>query len=52
MLRAKKGVTYQGAEFTNLSFEIIKDKLSNLNRLKNWRPGKSKISDIVKVIKK
>jgi hypothetical protein len=28
MLRAKKGVTYQGAEFTNLSFEIIKDKLS------------------------
>ena len=31
---------------------VEKDKLSNLNRLKNWRPGKSKISDIVKVIKK
>ena len=35
-----------------ISNNIIKDKLSNLNRLKNWRPGKSKISDIVKVIKK
>ena len=35
-----------------ISNNIIKDKLSNLNRLKNWRPGKSKILDIVKVIKK
>tara|TARA_B100000767_G_C19774979_1_gene542085 strand:- start:3228 stop:4079 length:852 start_codon:yes stop_codon:yes gene_type:complete len=35
-----------------ISNNIIKDKLSNLNRLKNWRPEKSKISDIVKVIKK
>lgn len=35
-----------------ISNNIIKDKLSNLNRLKNWRPGKSKILDIVKAIKK
>ena len=35
-----------------ISNNIIKDKLSNLNRLKKWRPEKSKISDIVKVIKK
>tara|TARA_B110000967_G_C18560189_1_gene399751 strand:+ start:134 stop:478 length:345 start_codon:yes stop_codon:yes gene_type:complete len=27
-LRAKKGVSYRGAEFTNLTFEIIKDASS------------------------
>ena len=35
-----------------ISNNIIKDKLPNLNRLENWRPGKSKILDIVKAIKK
>ena len=35
-----------------VSSTIIKDKLSNLNKLKNWRPRKSKITDIIKAIKK
>jgi hypothetical protein len=28
LLRAKKGISYRGAEFTNLKFEIVTDSLS------------------------
>lgn len=35
-----------------ISKKTIKEKLSNSNKLKNWKPSKSNIRDIVNIIKK
>jgi len=35
-----------------ISNKKIKEKLLNLNKLKNWKPKKSNITDIVNIIKK